>query len=112
MQSEFNEEVKTQDAEQTEENGFAYKAVMKSEGKKRTFSIISLVLSVVSVCLFVLPWIGIILAVVGIVFSVLSRRNLGYFDKPSLAGLIVGIFGIVFSLAGLIVGSLIVSIFF
>ena len=112
MQSEFNEEVKTQDEEKPAEEGFVYKAVMKGEGNKRTFSIISLVLSVLSVLLFIFPWVAIVFGIAGVVFSLLSRYNLGYFDGFSLAGLIVGIFGIVFGIAGIAFGSMIASVFF
>ena len=112
MQGEFNEEAKAQSGEKTVEDGFAYKTVLKGEGNKRTFSVISLILSVISVFLFVFPWASIALGVLGVVFSVLSRRNLGYFDGFSLAGLIVGIFGIVFGIAGLSFGAMIMSVFF
>ncbi len=112
MQGEFNEEAKAQSGEETSEDGFVYKAVIKGEGNKRTFSVISLILSVISVFLFVFPWAAIALGVLGVVFSVLSRRNLGYFDGFSLAGLIVGIFGIVFGIAGLSFGAMIMSVFF
>ena len=112
MQGEFNEEVKTQDGEEIAEGGFAYKTVMKAEGKKRTFSVVSLIISVISIFLFVFPPVAIALGVTGVVFSLLSRKNLGYFDGFSIAGLIVGIFGIVFGIAGLSFGAMIMSIFF
>ena len=112
MQNEFNEETKTQSEETTGEDSFVYKAVMKGDSNRRTFSVVSLILSVLSVLLFVFPWVGIILGFIGVGLSLLSRKNLGYFDGLALAGLIVGIFGIVFALAGFIVGDLIVSIFF
>ena len=112
MQGEFNEEAKTQNGEETGDDSFVYKAVMKGEGNKRTFSVVSLILSVISVFLFVFPWVGIVLALLGVVFAVLSRRCLGYFDSFSLAGLIVGIFGIVFAIASISIGAMIVSVFF
>ena len=112
MQNEFNEEAKAQQTEESPEDGFVYKAVMKGEGNKRTFSIISLILSVIYVLLFIFPWVAIVLGIVGVVFSLLSRRSLGYFDGFSLAGLIVGIFGIVFAIAGIWFGPMIASVFF
>ena len=112
MQNEFNEETMAQSEETTGEESFVYKAVMKDDSNRRTFSVLSLILSVLSVFLFVIPWIGIILGFVGVGLSLISRKKLEYFDGLSLAGLIVGIFGIVFALAGFIAGDLIVSIFF
>jgi ABC-type lipoprotein release transport system permease subunit len=47
-----------------------------------------------------------VLAILAIIFAIVSRRNLGYFDGFSVAGLVIGIFGLVFSL---FVGFLAVS---
>ena len=45
---------------------------------------------------------GIILGAMAIIFSILSRRILGYFDGKSIFGLILGIFGAVFGAAMII----------
>jgi hypothetical protein len=46
------------------------------------------------------------LSALSIVFALISRKNIGYYDGLSLAGLIVGIFGIVFGVASIILGEL------
>ena len=51
--------------------------------------------------------IALVLALASVVCGIISRKNLGYFDKLSLAGIIIGIFGIVFSVVGLFFGDII-----
>ena len=60
------------------------------------WSVISLVLAILSVLLCPLYYVGIILAVAAVVFAVVSSRKLGFFDKMSIFGLIIGIFGVIF----------------
>ena len=86
----------------TEESEFAYKKVLGVKSNTRLYSVISICLSILSVILFFLPIGGIICGVLGILFAIFSRKNLGYFDNISLWGLIIGIFGTVFSVMGLI----------
>ncbi len=64
--------------------------------KTAGFSVASVVLGILSVVCCFFFWCGIIFGVLAIVLSVISRRVLGYFDKMSIAGLIVGIFGVCF----------------
>jgi hypothetical protein len=52
-----------------------------------------------------------VLSLVAIVIGSISRRNLGYFDRITLAALIIGIFGFVFSLSGILFANLISSLF-
>ena len=107
MQNEYNEEVKNNN-EASEENGeYAYKNVMKTKQNRRTWSLISLSLAVLSILfLWVCP-VSLGMAVASVVCALISRKNLGYFDKLSLAGLFVGIFGIVFSIVGMAFGEII-----
>ncbi len=65
------------------------------------FSVASMVLGILSVICCCLGWSGLILGTLAIVFSIVSRKVLGYFDGMSIAGLIVGIFGVCFG--GLII---------
>ena len=44
-----------------------------------------------------------------IAFSLYSKRCLGYFDGLSLAGLMIGIFGVVFSVAALLLKNIVLS---
>ena len=67
------------------------------------WSLLSLILSLLSVALCSFWYVSFPLAVGAVVFAVISRRKLGYFDKMSVFGLIVGIVGFVFSAFSLFV---------
>ncbi len=86
---------------QSEERYYEY--FDKDKPKSVGWSIVSLVLGVVSVCYGFIGWLGLIIGIVAIVFAVVSRVSLGYFNGMSVAGLILGIFGVVFGAAVLIV---------
>lgn len=110
MNNQFNDEINTSNDSVTE-NEYAYKAVVDKKENRRTLSIISLVFAILSiVCLFI-PWLALVLSLVAIVIGSISRRNLGYFDRITLAALIIGIFGFVFSLSGILFANLISSLF-
>ena len=73
-------------------------------GKKensRLFSVISLSLAVLSLLLCFLPAVGIILSLLAVVFTIVSRRALGYFEGVAIAGLVVAVFGIVFCICAM-----------
>ena len=107
MQNQYNEEHRVDgDAPQNEEE-YAYKTVIKNKQNRRTWSVVSLALAVLSVLLLYFPIVSLIFGAVSVGAGAMSRKNLGYFDKLTLAGIIIGIFGIVFSLAWLIFGSII-----
>ncbi len=93
---------------QTDDNpDYAFKNVMKSRENSRAFSIVSLVLAALSVAFSMfIPIGGIVTGVGAIVFGALSRRNIGYFDRPSLIGIFGAIFSIVFSLTVLLIKAL------
>ena len=74
---------------------YIYKKVMLDKQHSRAWSIASLTIGIVSLLLFRFIGVGIALGILAIVFALLSRRNIGYFDGLSLAGLIIGIFGVV-----------------
>ncbi len=92
------------------EEKYAYKNVMGTSQNSRAFSVASLILSILSIICSFLPVLGIILGVLAISFAIFSRRNLGYFDGFSLAGLILGIIGAVFSVAALILRNILISL--
>ena len=79
---------------------YAFKTVM-NDGRRKTFgwSITSLVLGILSVVCCCLGWAGAIFAIGAIVFAVVARKTLGYFDGLAIAGLVLGIFGAVFSIS-------------
>ena len=97
-----NQESFAENVSGTKESEFAYKKVLGVKSNTRLYSVISICLSILSVILLFLPVGGIICGVLGILFALFSRKNLGYFDNISLWGLIIGIFGTVFSVMGLV----------
>lgn len=74
--------------------------------KNMGWSVVSLVSGIISVICCCLGVTGIFLGAVAIVSSILSRKSLGYFDGMSIAGLILGIFGVVFGASVLIAASM------
>lgn len=107
MDNQYNEEAKVKDESAESEGEYVYKTVIKNKQNRRTWSVVSLALAIISVLSFSLSWLSLIFGALSVGAAAISRKNLGYFDKISLAGIIVGIFGVVFSLAGIIFGSII-----
>lgn len=89
---------------QNQNNGedYVYKKVMLDKQHSRAWSVASLTASIGSLLCCCFASVGIILGILAIVFAIISRRNIGYFDGLSLAGLIIGIFGTVFGVASII----------
>ncbi|MBQ8303262.1 MAG: hypothetical protein IJX97_06975 [Clostridia bacterium] len=110
MQQDFNEKNNEPNVEK-EESTYAYKNVINKEKQnRRTWSVFSLLFAIASVFTFIFSWVSLVLGFISVGCGVVSRKNLGYFDGISVAGIIIGIFGIVFALAGLIFGNIISSI--
>lgn len=81
-----------------------------SQPRTMIYSILSLVLGILSLVLCCCGgWFGLGLGVLAIVFSVVSRCHLGYFDGLSIAGLVLGIIGAVFGIAMIVLVSLLES---
>ncbi len=73
-----------------------YYEVFEKSKKSRKWSFISLILGIISILLCGTGIVGIIVGIAAVVFAAVSRFSLGYFDKMAVAGIISGIFGIVF----------------
>ena len=86
---------------------YAYKTVMDVKEKSRIFSVISAACAAVSVVFCCTPWSALAFGVIAIVFAIVSRNRIGYFDTLGLVGLVVGIFGTVFGITGFILTYLI-----
>ena len=71
--------------------------------KNIIWSVLSLVAGILSITLSMFGWAGLIFGVCAIVFSAAARKTLGYFNGFAIAGLIVGIFGTVSSVAIIII---------
>ena len=82
---------------------YAFRTVMNN-GRRKTlgWSVASLVLGILSVVCCCLGYAGALFAVGAIVFAIVARRTLGYFDGLAIAGLVLGIFGAVFSISAII----------
>ena len=66
--------------------------------KTMAYSILCLVLSLLSIVCCCSGFISLVFAAVSIAFAIVSRKHLGYFDSISIIGLVVAIMGVVFSL--------------
>jgi hypothetical protein len=82
------------------EQDYAFHTLMKN-GRPKTigWSVASLVVGVISLVCCCLGWSGVVLGALAVVFAILSRRMLGYFDGLSIAGMVLGIFGFVLGAA-------------
>ena len=93
------------------ESEYIFKNVIEKKQATRTVALISFILSVASLLLCWVPGLGIILGAAAIVCAVISRINIGYFDGFAIAGVIIAIFGIVFSVTALIFKKLLIDLF-
>ncbi|MBQ8350793.1 MAG: DUF4190 domain-containing protein [Clostridia bacterium] len=73
-----------------------YASPMQRQSK--AFSIASLVLGIVAIVCCCLSPVSLICAVLAIVFAVLHRRQVGFFEGMSIAGLVCGIIGAVLAI--------------
>jgi len=109
MENGFDYNDKREEDSADGENEYVYKTVMDGRHNSRIWSVASVILSVFSVVCCFFGWASLIIAVLSIVFAVISRKNIGFFDGWGLTGLIIGIFGIVFSATFLLSKAFIVE---
>ena len=110
MNNQYNEETKVENGSGDSEGEYVYKTVIKSKENRRTLSVASLGLSILSILTVMVSWLSLIFGLLSVGAGIISRKNLGYFDKLTLAGIIIGIFGFVFSIVGIIFGGFISAI--
>lgn len=83
--------------------------------KNIKWSVASAVCGFLSIALATFGWAGLVFGIAAVVFSIVARKSLGYFNGWSIAGLLTGIFGTVFSVALIVIAytnpALIVEIF-
>jgi thiol:disulfide interchange protein len=75
--------------------------------KSRIWSVTALIFAVLSLALCFLPVLSIIFGVLAIGLSIVSRLKIAYFDGVGIAAIIVGIFGVVFAFAVIILKAFI-----
>ena len=71
--------------------------VIEPKSRSKAWSVAAFVVSIVSILCCCFGWFGLLCGALGIIFAIISRRSLGYFDGLSIASIIVSIFGLVFS---------------
>ena len=83
--------------------GYAFQTVTR-KGKPKTigWSLISLICGFAAFITSVFGWPGIVLGVLSIVFAVISRFNLGYFDGMLIFGFVLGLHGIFIGIASIV----------
>jgi hypothetical protein len=90
-----------------DENDYLFKMVTDN-GRPKTYgwSIASMVCGILSViCCF--GFASIIFGILAAAFAFISRKNLGYFDGMSIAGIVLGIIGFILGLVLVIASSMI-----
>ncbi len=80
-------------------------AIVNEKGKPKTllWSIIALALGILSLILSPLGWAGLIIGIAAIVFAVVARIKMGFFNGFIIAALLCSIFGVIFSAASAII---------
>lgn len=84
------------------ENGDDYLfRTVNPNGRRKTYgwSVASLVCGIISVVCCCIGYGAVVLGILAVVFSILSRKNLGYFDGMAIAGLVLGIVGFILGVA-------------
>lgn len=79
-----------------------YELPLAIRSRSLIWAVISLAAGILSLLLCSLYYVSIVLALVSVCSSLISRRNLGFFEKFSIMGLIFGIMGVVCSIFSLI----------
>ena len=75
----------------------------KGKPKKMGWSVASMIMGILSLTFTSFGWVALILGVLAVIFSVIARVKLGYFNGFAIAGLITGIFGTVFGIAAILI---------
>lgn len=103
--SENTEEItdKTETAVSTQVVSEEYYALPEAiKSRSLLWSVISFVLGVLSIALCPLYYVSLVFAIGSVVTSMISRKNLGFFEKYAIFGLILGIMGVVFGISSAI----------
>ena len=92
-----------QRAQQIEKEEEFYELPEAISARNRIWSILSLIFAILSVALCPFYYFALALSVLAVVFAVIMRRSLGFFNRSAVFGLIIGIMGFVFATCSLVV---------
>lgn len=91
------------------DNEYETEEKVEPKKKSRIWSVLALIVAVLSVVLFFVPAVSITLGIVAVALTVVSRLSIGYFDNYGIAAIIVGIFGVVFGISYIVYDLLIAA---
>ena len=100
----INEEIKEDRQIVKKESGSEehYDLPLAIRSRTLLWSVISVICAVLSILLSHFYYIGLVFAVTAVAFAVVSRRVLGFFEKFSIMGIILGVSGFVFGTTALV----------
>lgn len=98
---------KTEDEANSDNQDRYYEVFDKDKPKYILWSLISAILGGISVICSLYGWGGLVVGIGAVAFAIVSRVNLKYFDKITIVGLILGIFGMVFGASTIVLEVLI-----
>lgn len=88
-----------------ENRGYSFQTIMDIKSRNRGFAIASMVLGIFSVICCCSTIVALITATLSIIFAIVSRVRMGYFDGMAVAGLVLGIVGFVFAVSMLLLDA-------
>ena len=94
------------DKNEINENDYVFKTV-DVNGKRKTYgwSVAALVCGILSLIFFYFGFSSVVLGICAVVFAIIARKNLGFFDRFCIAGVVLGIIGFVIGVF-MILGSI------
>ena len=102
------------DRTQCAENNDEQKTVLDGVPRSRVWSVVGLVFGILSMVLSILylplqadaiPFVAIGFGALAMIFSMRSRKTLGYFDNLALSAIVTSVMGIIFGLVNYVVVS-------
>ena len=100
-QAEEYEEVETEKESNNDSDEY-YDLPLAIKSRTLIWAVISFTAGILSLALCPFYYVGFVFAGMAAAASLVSRRNLGFFEKYSIMGLVLGIIGFVFSIFTLV----------
>ena len=102
---ELNDESAVEEIEDEESEQY-YELPLAIKSRSLIWSVISFASGVLSLALCVFYYVSLIFALGSVMTSLISRKNLGFFERYAIIGLILGIMGFVFGISSFIANML------